>query len=408
MSPRRSPGDGTLFKRQRDGLWVAGFTVDGRQYRVSAKNRNKAIEKRRELKKQLDAGVRVSGGRAKLSTWLERWLEIHQPRVDPTTFRDYETTVRLYINPAIGDKRMDKLAPDDVRDMITELQKSSPRNAQKAYTVLRLSLGRAVAERKLAWNPAAVVDRPKHQATQEPAFTAKEALHIMSVAERHCDETWAGRWKAGFMTGKRECEILGLTWDRVDLHNDMLDISWQLQELKKTHGCGEPTDGEYPCGKKRVSFCPQARWDFKPGFEHIPCERALVWTRPKTKATQEQPIPIIQPLHDILERLQASETPNPHNLVFHHPDGSAISQSQDQKAWRRLLEVAEVPHRRQHTLRKTAVTLLSTAQVDEAVRMKLFGHTTVEVHRLYADTDTAQLKAAMGRLGDAYTPQELD
>ena len=94
--------------------------------------------------------------------------------------------------------------------------------------------------------------------------------------------------------------------------------------------------------------------------------------------------------------------------MFHHPDGSAISQSQDQKAWRRLLEVAEVPHRRQHTLRKTAVTLLSTAQVDEAVRMRLFGHTTVEVHRLYADTDTAQLKAAMGRLGDAYTPQDLD
>lgn len=408
MTPRRSPGDGTLFKRARDGLWVAGFTVDGQQYRVTAKNRNTAIEKRRELRKQLDAGVRVSGGRAKLSVWLEKWLEIHKPRVDPTTFRDYETTVRLYITPHIGQKRMDKLSPDDVRAMITELQKSSPRNAQKAYTVLRLSLKQAVAERKLDWNPAAVVDRPKHTASHESAFTAKEALHIMAVAERHCDEVWAARWKAGFMTGKRECEILGLTWDRVDLANDMLDISWQLQELKKVHGCGDPTDGQFPCGKKRVSYCPQARWDFNPDFEHRPCERSLVWTRPKTKATQEQPVPIIKPLHDTLERLQASEAPNPHNLVFRHPDGSAISQSQDQKAWRRLLELAEVPHRRQHTLRRTAVTLLAAAQVDEAVRMRLFGHASVEVHRLYADTDTAQLKAAMARLGDAYTPQELD
>lgn len=406
MVTRRPPGDGTIFKRG-DGLYVAGFTVDGRQHRVTAKNRNRAIEKRRELKAQLDAGIRVSGGRAKLSAWLERWLEIHQPRVDPETFRSYETAVRLYINPTIGAKRLDKLTPDHVRDMIATLQETSPRNAQKAYTTLRLALKQAHAERKIAWNPAAVVDRPKHTATQAPAFTAKEALHIMAVAERHCDEVWAARWKAGFMTGKRECEILGLTWDRVDLDNDMLDISWQLQELKKLHGCGEAVDGKYSCGKQRVSFCPSAHWKFNPDFEHIPCERSLVWTRPKTKATQEQPIPIIKPLHEALEQLQGRE-PNPHNLVFTHPGGKAISQSQDQKAWRQLLVLAGMPHRRQHTLRRTAVTLLSTAQVDEATRMSLFGHTTVEVHRLYADTDIAQLKAAMDKLGDAYTPHDLD
>jgi len=404
MTTRRSPGDGTLFKR-KDGLWVAGFTVDGEQFRATAKNRNKAIEKRRELKQQIDAGVRVKGGRAKLSTWLEQWLEIHMSRVDPETHRSYQTTVRLHIIPAIGNKRLDKLTPEDVRDMIAA--QSSPRNGQKAYAVLRLALKAALAERKMSWNPAAVVDAPKHTPTRAPAFTAKEALHVMATAERHCDETWAGRWKAGFMTGKRECEILGLTWDRVDLANDMLDISWQLQELKKVHGCGEPQDGRYPCGKKRVSFCPQSHWNFKPDFEHIPCERALVWTRPKTKATQEQPIPIIQPLHDVLERLQ-ERPPNPHNLVFCHPDGSAISQSQDQKAWRRLLELAEVPHRPQHTLRRTAATLLRTAQVDEHTRMTLFGHTTVEVQRMYAGTDVDQLKAAMNRLTGQYTPQDLD
>ena len=404
--PRRSPGDGTLFKRERDGLWVAGFTVDGRQYRVTAKQRNRAIEKRRELRKQVDAGVRVAGGRAKLSVWLDRWLEIHKPKVDPETFRSYSTTVRLYIVPMIGNKRLDKLTPDDVRDMID--MQSSTRNAQKAHTVLRLALKAAVAERKIAWNAAAVVGPPKHVTQRSPAFTAKEALHIMAVADTVCDPVWAGRWAAGFMTGKRECELLGLTWDRVDLAGDVLDVSWQLQELKKSHGCGEPLDGVYPCGKKRVSFCPDAYWEFNPDFEHIPCERALVWTRPKTRATAEQPIPIITPLHDILERLQGREGPNPHNLVFTHPDGTAISQSQDQKAWRALLVAAGVPHRAQHTLRRTAATLLRAANVDELVRMELFGHLSPDVQRLYAGTDIDQLKAAMETLTDQYTAQDLD
>ena len=157
MVTRRSPGDGTIFKRG-DGLYVAGFTVDGRQYRVTAKNRNRAIEKRRELRKQLDSGVRVTGGRAKLSAWMDQWLIIHKPRVDPETFRSYANTVRLHINPIIGHRSLDKLDTDDVRDMITTLQDTSPRNAQKAYTVLRLALKQAHAERKIAWNPAAVVE----------------------------------------------------------------------------------------------------------------------------------------------------------------------------------------------------------------------------------------------------------
>lgn len=402
---RRSPGDGTLFKR-KDGLWVAGFTVDGQRYRVMAKKRNDAIDRRRELRKKVDAGI--TGGKGKLSEWLDHWLEIHKPKVDPETFRMYESTVRLYISPHVGNKRLDKLSPDDVRDMITALQKKSPRNAQKAYTVLRLALKAATDERMLSWNVAQVVGMPKHTPKRERAFTAKQALHIMAAADSSCDETWAARWKAGFMTGKRECEILGLTWDRVDLVNNVLDVSWQLQELTKTHGCGPKVDGKYPCGKVRVSYCPQAFWDFPAGFEHVPCERSLVWTRPKTAATETQPIPIIKPLHDILERLQTLDWPNPHGLVFHHRDGSAISRSQDQKAWQRLLKTAGVPHRRQHTLRKTTATLLRAAQVDEQTRMKLFGHTSTDVQRIYADADWEHDMAEMGKLADILTPQDLD
>jgi integrase len=408
VSPRRSPGDGTVFKRKSDNLWVAGFTVEGHQYRATAKNRNDAIAKRKEMRKQLEDGVKLGAGKAKLSTWLDRWLTNHKPDVDPETFRSYATTVRLYVNPHLGSKRLDKLEPDDVREMITKLQKTSPRNAQKAYTVLRLALKAAVDERKISWNAAQVVGMPKHTPSRAPAFTVKEALHIMTAADASCDEVWAARWKAAIMTGKRECEVLGLEWDRVDLVNGFLRFDWQLQELTKVHGCGDPTDGVYPCGKVRVSFCPDAHWDFPTGFEYRECQRSLVWTRPKTLATQEQPMPIMPQLRVVLEHLQTLDGPNPKNLVFHHPDGSAISQSQDQKAWRRLLAEAKVPHRRQHTLRRTAATLMQAAKVDQRTRMKLFGHTTPDAHQVYLDDDWNNFVEAMAAYGDILTPQDLD
>lgn len=408
MAPRRSPGDGTVFQRA-DGLWVAGFTIDGERYRVTAKHRTDAQRKRRELRNQVEAGVRVKGGKTKLSTWLDTWLEIHKPKVDPETWRSYETSVRLHITPHIGNKALDKLTPDDVRGMIATVQKTSPRAAQKAYTTLRLALRVAMGERKISWNPAAVVDKPKHVPKRDPAFTVQEALHIITTAEQVCDETWAARWKAGFMTGKREGELLGLTWDRVDLDQDLLDISWQLQELKKLHGCGDQNDDKtYPCGKTRVSYCPSSHWGFRPGFEYRECERALVWTRPKTKATQEQPIPIIAPLHDVLVAMKERDQVNPHNLVFHHPDGAAISPSQDQKAWRRLLQAADVPHKTQHTLRRTTATLMRAAAVDEQTRTELIGHAGVDVQRIYAGPSADTHRLAMDKLADMLTPQDLD
>jgi integrase len=406
--PRRSPGEGTLFYSDSMKLWVAGYTVDGKQYRVTAKKRNDAISKRRDMKKQLDAGLVVGTGKVKVGVYLEDWLDkVHRYRAKPKTFREDTGVVKRHITPRIGDKRLDKLTANHVGDMIIAIQDQSPRNAQIAYRILSRALDDAVKRRILPLNPVAAIDKPNHTYAKHEAFTAHQALHIMATADQSCDEMWATRWRAGFMTGLREAELLGLEWDRVDLPNRRMHVTWQLQDLQKSHGCGEPTDGKYPCGKVRVSFCPKAHWDFPPGFEYRLCTRNLVWTKPKTQRS-ERGLPIIAPLRDALEQLQARGGLNEHGLVFHHDDGTPFTQSQDQKAWKALLIRAGVPHKPQHTLRRTTATLLRAAKVDEQTRMKLFGHASTDVQRLYAGDTWEQECEAMDLLTDVYTPQDLD
>jgi hypothetical protein len=67
MPKRRSPGDGGLWKDHDRDLWIGSVEIpstDGkrRQKRVASKNRNEAIRKLKELRKEVDAGhIAVTG-----------------------------------------------------------------------------------------------------------------------------------------------------------------------------------------------------------------------------------------------------------------------------------------------------------------------------------------------------------
>jgi integrase len=392
--------------------------LDGkrRQKQVSSKDRNTAMAKLKKLRAEVEAGTIATSASTTVCKWLDYWLSIKKPDLAPGTYKSYANTVRLYLKPHLGAKRIDRLTAADVRSMIETLKRTptkqspngSTRNAQKADMVLRMALSAAVIEGVLSRNVTAAVEKPKHLAKEGTAFSPEIAVHIIKTAESSSDITWATRWAAGFLTGVRECELLGLEWDRVDLDPDdtmpEIDVSWQLQPLQKVHGCGDPVDGVYPCGKKRYSACPKARWDFDPAFDHRLCERSQVWTRPKTKAGK-RPVPLIPELVVMFRRLKAQDGPNPHNLVFHHPDGKPITQDQDQKSWRELLKAAGVPHVGQHSMRHSTATLLARAGVPEHVRMQILGQVSVKAHRGYVHVDKAEAHEAWRKLSDLLTLQ---
>lgn len=399
---RRAPGDGALFKR-KDGYWVGGVELppgpDGkrRQKKVVRRNRNDCLSAVREIKRELDAGV-FTGKATTLGKWLDYWISDILPQRDvrPGTITYYRNGVRLYIQPTLGHRRLDKLTPAEIRDMYKDLRlRVSSHAALKADKTLRAALKAAVRDGLIQFSIMDRVDKPAHLPVKGESFDTVTAVRIITTAERTQGKMWAARWALGFVTGAREGEVLGLEWDRVDFKRGLIDVSWQLQRLQKSHGCDET------CGKKRPSFCPQARWDLPATLEWRECEGSLVWTRPKTKAGTRV-IPLIPQMADILKSVQEAST---HNLVFHHPDGAAFAPDQDQKMWRKLLVDCRIPHLRQHSIRYSTATLLMEAGVDAHVIASILGHTDIAVTRGYQNVSTELARKAWENLSELLPTQ---
>jgi integrase len=401
---RRSPyGDGGLFKRA-DGMWVGTVEIpnaDGRrrQKRVYAKYMAEAKRKRDELRAEVAKGIIPVSSTTTVAVWLRRWAdEIKKPHVRPNTFDWYDEAIRLHITPHIGSRKLKLLTPEDVRFMLR--QASTPANAQRAHKTLKMALKDAMTEGLIGRNVAEAVERPKHLKQTRGVLTssaAKTAIRAAIDIEESGGETLATRWVAGFLTGARPAELLGLEWDRVDPDAGVVDLAWQLQQVDKSHGCDDP------CGKKRASFCPQARWDLPTGFEYRECVGTLLWTRPKTSAGTRI-VPIVEPLRVMLEKHRQRPGPNPHNLVWHRPDGRPLTRHDDAKHWGSVLAEAKLPKVDVYAIRHSTATLLQELGVAEETRMAIMGQSSAAAHRMYIHIDQSQAKMALHKLESLLLP----
>ncbi|HUP75551.1 MAG TPA: tyrosine-type recombinase/integrase [Acidimicrobiales bacterium] len=351
MSRQRGHGDGSIYRRAVDGLWMGFVTVgnaDGRQVRryVTARSRAVVVEKLEALRSAQNAGLSVPNPRTTVGEYLVRWLADIVPDSvgSVNTLDNYEWAVRLHLVPALGHRPLVKLTPADVVEMLrAKISAGMARNTvMRLRSILASALDQALIEGLVVRNVAAITKPPKGGTVPHGrSLDVAEARALLKAAK-------GSRLEAAFVTmlmlGLRPGEALGLRWEDLDTSAGTLRVE---RALKRERG-------------------------------------ALLLGPTKTRRSRRAlgvPSPVIKALavhrrRQAKERLRAGPAWQDNDLIFPTALGTLLDPSNFRREFNRVCTAADLGHWHPHELRHSAVSLLSASGVPIELVADVMGHTT--------------------------------
>lgn len=362
---RRGQGEGSIYQRKSDGLWIAALPIPGttRRETKSARTQAEAIRKLDRMKQARAKGVLPDS--ATLAEWLDHWLDVIAPGdLKATTIDRHRSYVEQWIKPAIGHVKLQDLQVDHVRLMMRRMQQKpsartgkplAVRTVVKARAVLQAALSQAEKDGRVLYNVATRATPPKLKAEPElRKLTTDEARKVIDAATG-CRER--ARLAVALMAGLRQGEALALRWEHVHLAHD--DGTIEVREsASRVRGQGMVTDTPKTLRSVRdVALSPAA------------AQMLLAWR----------------------------EASGGVGYVFPGVSGPEVVEDarRDWEVWAKALRRAGVPHVRLHDARGTAESHMASV-VPPWIAAEMMGHDEAVGRRYYNRATPEQRKLAAG------------
>lgn len=236
---------------------IAPAKTKAARERVEREARKEADKVLTRLQAEADS-LKVARTRATLGALLDRWLPQHE--VDPTTRMNYESQIRNYITPNLGDVPLLLLARDaserleafyarlrrcrqlcsgrpfiekheinDPHDCATERCRAhvckpyAASSIRQIHAILSGALSAAVRWGWIAYNPMPAVKPPAKKRPQPKPPSSEQMARIVEEAWKASNEWGLYVWLSA-VTGARRGEVIALQWDDVNLANGVVRL----------------------------------------------------------------------------------------------------------------------------------------------------------------------------------------
>ena len=369
-------GEGSIFKRQnkktgKDEWYVevqVGLKANGkpRTTRRRARDKQHAIVIRRDLNNQKAYGGIDSQDNIKLADFGRTWVRNHKAlTLKPSTATDYESRLNRYVFPYLGSKKVREIDFNMVNAWINHLIADgfSVHTINGARTIFSQLCKHAMRQGLLKTNPLALTDRLRKQIGDKTqvrkAWSLEEAQQVLRQVENTEFDLFIN---IGLRLGLRHGEILGLTWDSINLEENEIRVSQILKDERRLDESGNGVVRQRMQTPKTSAS-----------------KRTL-------KITDQLKDAIVRhQMHQSLLKATAQNKWKESGLVFTSSIGSPRSQSNNLKRYKEALNKLGIRYIRVHDLRHTYAELgLEAGAPLEAVSQSL-GHADIGItKKLYA------------------------
>ncbi len=234
-------GGGNIRKRA-DGRWEARYTtgfdpITGKQVQRSTygKTQKEVRQKLAQITAEMDAGTYRAPTQTTVGQWMDTYLDTYAKRaVKTSTLTLYQSYVREHITPCLGNIRLDALDTPTIQKFYNQRMDErdlSPKTVKNLHGILHKGLSQAVKIGLLRFNPAEACDLPRGGRKPLAPLEGENLAAFLEAIKGAHHETL---YMVTIFTGLRKGEVLGLTWDCVDMVRNNLIINKQLQQRSGT------------------------------------------------------------------------------------------------------------------------------------------------------------------------------
>ncbi len=279
---------------------------------------------------------------------LDTLFVYKQNKLKPSSIERYYGIYKKYIKGTqLSKKNINKLQIRDLQIFYNNIlqEKGKENIVLNINKLVKASLTQAVKLELISRNVASLVTLPSINKNKKiPIFSDNEIHKLMDTLKKE-DLQMQLIVLIAITTGLRQGEILGLTWQNVDLNNNLIKVRQTVRQTKKI----EIKDGKIEEGKNEI-----------------------IKTSPKV-ASSTRDVFIPQEVCNLLKIYKKNKI---NDIVFPNSFGGWMDASNFRKHYKNLLKKADIPYLKFHTLRHQYTTTLLKNNVLLKRVQELLGHAT--------------------------------
>lgn len=191
-----------------------------------------AKRKRNKFVEKIEAGDYSDIRKVTIKGWLEKFMKVYCAKLAQTTREGYQNYIDKHIVPALGELKLSEIKPIHIENFYNKERekKLKEKTILQEHRILHRAFKKAVGDGLISRNPCDGVDAPSPEDYEPTIYTEKEFALLLDKLKGHRME--AIILIAG-MCGLRRGELMGLTWEDIDLKNGIIAVERNVVPTKK-------------------------------------------------------------------------------------------------------------------------------------------------------------------------------